>query len=349
MREERAPRKEAHEITRPGTPASVAGVRAWCLLARGLVGFWRYKCANLRTTATWGRLGLGILRSLRVFGVLPTTLRLMDTEVYRRYGHLTLAQNLLHFVCSRHYLRRGLSMQVRARLALEHARFESSCFDGEYFERVYGNDGLTLWSHGDPVSGFRIVLKIGCRLAPEGDLRISLMQGQQTLHNICFTWTRWTANNKNIAPFIARNQSINPADVASLAAFQHEFPQNSAAFFCYAALQGLASAVGANEILAVRTEEQILFQQVRPLHFAGAYGGFWATLGGTDKGALGISIPLPFKLTPLEQIASKHRSRALKRRAHWRSIEEASRRALLARTKARHITIGNELEPAFEA
>jgi hypothetical protein len=130
-------------------------------------------------------------------------------------------------------------------------------------------------------------------------------------------------------PFIARNQG-HRADLAeAFAAFEQAFPHNSPSFFCFAALQGIAQALGIGEVVAVKSAWQSAYTPAEARHFANAYDGFWETLGGVATDGPLWRIALPFRLKPLSEISPKHRKRAALRREYWQAIGEAARTTLL--------------------
>jgi hypothetical protein len=136
-------------------------------------------------------------------------------------------------------------------------------------------------------------------------------------------------------PFIARNQG-HRADVAgAFSAFGLVFPHNSPSYFCFAALQGIAQALGFRQIAAVKAGWQSAWTPADARHFANAYDGFWETLGGVPLAGRCWRIALPLQLKPLAEIPSRHRKRAALRREHWQAVGEMARLALQWHTQAR--------------
>jgi uncharacterized protein VirK/YbjX len=158
---------------------------------------------------------------------------------------------------------------------------------------------------------------------PEGDLSIVLSVDNVVLHRINFSWLADTQDG-TVTPFLACSQRRSNF-TETLLAFERDFPQDSPAFFCFAAVEGLARVVGCTAILAVRSHEQICARKGRDAtHFKSSYDNFWRALGGWDCGRQGFLVPLPAHGKPLRKRSSSHRRRAQKRRAHWKAIEAAT-------------------------
>ena len=276
-----------------------------------------------------------IARSLRVLLFYRAHLRLLALDVHRRYVALA-HDDVFHHLSHRHYLARGLSLRQRVRCVLIHYRFEEFAFDAAYKRAVYRDGGLVLWRHPDPAGGgeFAIRLEMASRLNAEGDLTISASAGGTCLHRLSFSWVdaRFAGIEdpaaSRILPFVARNQGHHAGAAEALKAFERTFPHNSPRFFCFAALQGVAQALGMDQVVAVGSAWQCAYNPGEAQHFANAYDGFWQTLGGVPMGDRGWRIALPLNLKPLDEMASRHRKRASTRREHWRVIGGAARLAL---------------------
>jgi uncharacterized protein VirK/YbjX len=281
-----------------------------------------------------------IARSLRVLLFYRDHLRLLALDIYRH--HLTeVHDDVFHHLSHRNYLAKGLSLRQRVRCVHTHYRFEGATFDAAYQQAVYRDGGLLLWQHD--AGGGRVEVRLGMaqRLNAEGDLTLSLLADGKPVHRLSFSWVdaRFAGivevGAPRILPFIARNQGPRTgADGAqdAVEAFRRAFGHNSPVvttpgFFCFAALQGIARALGMDQVVAVKSAWHC-GHDTADKHFANAYDGFWEILGGIRMGGRGWRIDLPFHVKPLEEIASKHRKRAMVRREQWRTIEEAARATL---------------------
>ena len=275
-----------------------------------------------------------IARSLRVLLFYRAHARLLAMEIYR--DCLTrVHDDVFHHLSHRDYLAQGLSLRQRVRCVATHYQFEESRFDAAHRRAVYRDGGLVLWRHQTDDKCFAIKLEMAPRLNAEGDLTIMLQAGVTCLHRLSFSWVdgRFAGLDapSAVCPFVARNQgrrasSANSADAFD--AFERAFPNNSPSFFCFAALQGIAQALGMDRVVAVKAACQCAGGSKHDGHFANAYDGFWKTLGGVSMTGRAWRIDLPFHLKPLEEMPSKHRKRAATRREHWRAIGESAGAAL---------------------
>jgi hypothetical protein len=222
--------------------------------------------------------------------------RLLALDVYRRYvapAHGHAFHHLSHPDC----LARGLRLRQCVRCVLIHYRFEEFAFDAAYKRAVYRDGGLLLWHHEDGAGGcaFAIRLEMSSRANADGGLTISASAGGVCLHRLSFSWVGgdFAGVDTPILPFLARKQGQHAGTADALAAFERAFPHNSPRFFCFAALRGIAQALGMDEVA----------------------GRGWR-------------IALPLRFTPLDELPSRQRKRALTRRAHWGAIGESARLAL---------------------
>lgn len=256
-------------------------------------------------------------------------------DLYHRY--VTTAPNLasLHHLHEQGYLMRGLSMGQRVACVLAHYRFEESNFDADYKAAVYADGGLTLWEQRMGEHAFLIRLEAAPAPRAEGELTIALVADGKPLHRLSYAWIegRSLGVAAPLVPFVACNQGRWLDSGAAFDAFDACFPNNSPSFFCFAAMQGLARALGIEQVLAVKCMAQIGFDPEHIGEFANAYDGFWKVLGGVELPGDAWQVALPFYLKPLADMPSKHRKRAAQRRDNWRAIESSAQATLL-----RHLT-----------
>jgi hypothetical protein len=271
---------------------------------------------------------LCIARSLRVLAYYRDHRTLCRLGVYRTHVAGPANDDLFHHLSHRDYLIKGLSPRQRVQAVLSHYRFEEATFNEGYLDAVYGQRCLPLWQHEAEGSSFMIQLEMGSRSNAEGDLTIALIADGKCLHRLSFSWLEggMVGVDMPVVPFIARNQGRWVDSGAAFEAFERIFPNNSPSFFCFAAMQGIALALGMDKVVAIRSEAHIAYDPDPEKHFANAYDGFWKILGGEDMpGRDGFLIALPFYVKPLSEMPSKHRKRAALRREHRRLIGESSR------------------------
>jgi uncharacterized protein VirK/YbjX len=276
-----------------------------------------------------------VARSLRVLLFRRAHRQLLALDIHRRYVRLA-HDDVFHHLSHRHYLAKGLPLRQRVRCVLAHYRFEESAFDAAYKRAIYRNGGLPLWQHEDWNSGWRfeIHLEMAPRLSAEGDLTIAMRAGSAArsicVHRLSFSWVdgAFAGVDAPVVPFIARNQGHRADAADAFSAFELAFPHNSPSFFCFAALQGIAQALGMHEVAAVKAAWQSAWTPADARHFANAYDGFWERLGGVPADGPAWRIALPFHLKPLSEMPSRHRRRAALRRARWQEIGESACLAL---------------------
>jgi uncharacterized protein VirK/YbjX len=275
-----------------------------------------------------------VARSTRVLMFQRAHRQLLSLDVHRSYV-AAAHDDVYHHLSHRHYLAKGMPLRDRVRCVLAHYSFEEKTFDTAYKQAVYRDGGLALWRHREENGGWRfeIRLEMASRLCAEGDLTIVMSANGACLHRLSFSWVEGVVAGIEapIVPFIARNQGHRAGTGEAFAAFEHAFPHNSPSFFCFAALQGIAQALGFTEVAAVKSAWQSAYIQADAKHFSNAYDGFWETLGGTATGGRCWRIALPPRLKSLSEMPSKHRKRAALRREHWQEICASARLVLACR------------------
>lgn len=276
---------------------------------------------------------LCIARSARVLAYYSDHRDLCRLAVHRRHVAGAAGDDPFHHLSHREYLIKGMPARRRVQAVLSHYRFEETTFNDAYMQAVYGARCLPLWQHEAEVDGqlssFMIQLEMASRSNAEGDLTVALVADGNCLHRLSFSWLdgRMLGLDMPAVPFIARNEGRWADSGAAFEAFERVFPNNSPSFFCFAAMQGIAQALGMDKVMAIRSDAHIAYDPDPDKHFTNAYDGFWKILGGVETGK-GYVIGLPFYVKPLADMPSKHRKRAAQRRDHWRVIGDAARATL---------------------
>jgi hypothetical protein len=275
-------------------------------------------------------------RSLRVLYYRRDHTALCRLTVVREYIAPAVPHEVFHHLTQRGYLMRGLSARRRVQTALFHYRFDEAMFDTAWQRAVYRQGGLRLWQHEAHGSRFFIRLEMAVRLDAEGDLTIALVANDKVLHRLSFSWVDGALFNAAhpVVPFIARNQGRWTDSADACAAFDAAFPHNSASYFCFAALQGVARALDMTQVLAVNSAAHIAWPVAAAPQFVNAYDRFWTVLGGVPHDACCHAIALPFHTRPLAQMPARHRKRAAGRRANWQAIDASAHTVLLGHLQA---------------
>ncbi|NNG22137.1 DUF535 family protein [Telluria aromaticivorans] len=290
------------------------------------------------TPASWM---LSIARSLRVLRYWREHQALCRLDLVRRFVAAAPNDDLFHHLSHRSYLAKDLSPRQRVQCVLSHYRFEDSTFSNAYHQLVYGGgnngggNGLVLWQHQAQLESgehsFLLRLEMAPRSDAEGDITISLVADGKYLHRLSYTWVDGQLAGVDLptVPFVTRNQGRWTDSGAAFEAFEEAFPNNSPSFFCFAAMQGVAQAVGIDRVVAIKCSSHIAYNPLDTKHFENAYDGFWKVLGGVEMPGRSFLVPLPFYLKPLAEMPSKHRKRAAQRRDYWRAIGDSTRSTML--------------------
>ena len=297
-----------------------------------------------------------IVRSLRVLLFYRAHAALLASPVYR-YHVRHVHDDVFHHLSHRHYLARDVSLRQRVRCVATHYRFEDATFDAAYQRAVYRTGGLLLWHHDTGHGRVEIRLGMAQRLNAEGDLTLTLLADGKRVHRLSFSWVDAGfagiagADKRRMLPFVARNQGPGADAAGALDALRRAFPDNSPVvttpgFFCFAALQGIAQALGMDQVVAVKSAWHCAYKKADEKHFAAAYDGFWRILGGTELPGRAWHIALPFYMKPLAEIGSKHRKRAVVRREQWLAVATSARHALRSHMLAVHDAPAPLAEPA---
>jgi uncharacterized protein VirK/YbjX len=267
-----------------------------------------------------------ILRSSRVFLFHRMHRDLLRLPVYA--DHVVPAApgyDIFHHLGRRYYLSRDLDLRERVAALAWHYRFEETGFDAGYKLQVYRAGGLQLWSREVDGVQFSIRLALGYRYAAEGDLSISVLVGHERLHSISFSWAAPdTGEDAPVGLFVTANQGRWRKDHEFLDSFNQAFPQSSPSYVCYAALQGVARAVGASHMRTVVSRLQVCWAADKAGHFENAYDAFWEAVGGQRLPSGAYRLPVPQPMKPLSEVAAKHRKRTAMRRALLQAVSEST-------------------------
>jgi uncharacterized protein len=293
----------------------------------------RKSCALLAQREIPLRLRLArVLRTLRVLLYYRGHAELCKLDTYANYVAPRVAPDLFHHMSRRHYLARNLGLRQRLDFVLTHYRFEDATFNSAYKRKVYREDGLQLWSRNVRGTDVEMRLCLADRYAAEGDLSVLLLVDQERLHCISFSWANaeFARPKQTIVPFITATQGRGRQDVQAQEKFDAAFPQNAPNFVCFAAMQGIAQAIGAAEMLAVSRELQVCFRKENEKHFGNAYDIFWNAVGGVELAACGFVLPVPRPMKQLDELPAKHRRRTAARRKVWDDISDSTSAAMSA-------------------
>lgn len=257
---------------------------------------------------------------------------LLDNVAFR--GHVAAIDGTDNFfyLSHRHYLARGLTRRQRTALAVHHYRHEVTTFDDDYLQAVYREGGLTLWQETVDGTEFDIVLVPGSDVLWEGGLSVVLrVNGGRVCVLSYSNVDRETIFDLEAQPdvteqgstlFVSRKQLA--ADHGYQRAFNRAFDRCSAAHLCLAAIEGIALVQDFRSLAAVRPSAQPSCTPDRVEQFEVAYGDCWQSLAGTIRGRFAYELAVPMQLTSLDQLTSKARNRAKRRRGHLAAVRQAT-------------------------
>jgi uncharacterized protein VirK/YbjX len=284
----------------------------------------------------------GILRSLRMVIYYREHRTLFQLDIYRNYLAPVSNSYVLRHLSHRAYLIDRLPSRDRVQCILTHYQFEDASFDERYKRAVYRHGGMTLWQRSVGDSHFAIRLAMSAPGTAEGELTLTLYANAECLHRISFSWVAGSLVGLTcpVVPFVARNQGARSDANDGMAAFDQAFPKNSPRYFCFAAMQGVAQAVGMSEVVGVKSQSQVIFCFTGK-HFANAYDVFWRDIGGVELPQYGYRIALPFYTETKATPTSKYGQQAALRRACWGDISTAARE-----TVQRHVVASTVMATA---
>jgi len=300
---------------------------------------------DVRTSSWWTACG----RLARLAGFAarhwPTFRGALADASYRRHVALVAPGDGYFFASRRAYLVCGLSLPARARAALVHYRNESEALDETYHRAVYQGVGLPLWQHAHEGTVFDIRLTPGNDLLYEGGLSVTFYANGGRITVLSYSNVEPSlldgaapaggtgAPREPLIPFVTRRQS---SQHPFRKAFTDAFDRGTPGHFCMAALEGIALAQGSGSLRGVPADRHPAYELSEPgtlAHFELVYDEFWRSLSGERKGPLAWSLPCPLAPTPLAELNSKNRRRALKLRRHLAAVREAAFHAYRARLK----------------
>ena len=122
--------------------------------------------------------------------------------------------------------------------------------------------------------------------------------------------------------FVTRKQSGRHPE--HLRAFARSFKHTSPAFFCFAAVAGVARAIGASQIAAIRARAHPHLSHADAEVLHKTYDEFWMNSGAreVDEKAYRIAVPLEFG-DPMK-VSAAHRKRARRRREDRQAVEDSA-------------------------
>lgn len=276
-----------------------------------------------RATTGWLRAALRFGGALRAVRYRRPHRELFELDIYRKYIVRSENRDALFHLSHRHYVSTRFRGRQRIDAVLDHYRYESRNYDRRYKEAVYREGGLLLWRRWQNGIDYAIRLRSSDQ-RQEGANGVFLHAGEVCLSEMSFTWIDGAVfGTEGCIPFITKNQSV-PSSHRELDRFRDAFPHNSPAYFCFSAIQGIAMANGVTQIAGIRHDCQIAYEDAWADSFRNAYTGLWKSFSGVEVDGHAYLMPVPMRPTPIPELKSKRRARALRRRALWSEIADSA-------------------------
>lgn len=273
---------------------------------------------------------LRVARSVRAFAMADEVVALFANEPYRRHEQAVVPDDRLFFLTHNAYMARGLTARQRLACAEVHYLHQVTAFDRAFHDSVYDGSGLTLWSVEVDGVRYEIRLTTGNDVLYEGGLSTAFLVDDVRVCVQSFSRVEGADIGQSPGPrlFVARNQLDAGRDYQS--AFNRAFNHSHPARFCFAAIAGVALALGDSLVAGVRPEVHPGYKHALAGTFEGTYGTFWESFSGTPVGPVAYEIPVPFALTPLADLSVKARRRAVLRRRHLDVVRDSAREAIVS-------------------
>ena len=273
---------------------------------------------------------LRVVRSLRAFTIADEVLELFANEPYRRHEQAVVPDDRLFFLTHNAYMARGLTARQRMACAEVHYRHQATAFDGAFHDSVYDGSGLTLWAVEVDGVRYEVRLTIGNDVLYEGGLSTALLVDDVRVCVLSFSRVEGADIGQGPGPrlLVGRNQLDAGRDYQSV--FNRAFNHSHPARFCFAAISGVALALGDSVVAGVRPEVHPGYKAALAGTFEGTYRTFWESFSGTPIGPVAYEIPVPFALTPLADLSVKARRRAVLRRRHLDAVRDSARDAIVS-------------------
>jgi uncharacterized protein len=274
----------------------------------------------------WGRSGswLGWLRAARLRFHPEELEALLALDIVK--GPLVEARGpaALSFLAGRHLLARSLDLRQRLGCTLYHYRYEQATFAASYVDSLYRGEGLSLWRHQAEEHVFDIRLMVGNDNLYEGFLSaVAFIDGQRVcVMSFSYVDAALFGRPQGATLFVTRKQSGRHPEHLSF--FARSFNHSSPPYFCFAAVAGIARALGVSEFAAIRSRAHPHFARgdARVLHQT--YDEFWRNFGADELDEKAYRVALPLQSGNPMQVSAAHRKRARRRREDRLAVEESA-------------------------
>ena len=211
-----------------------------------------------------------------------------------------------------------LSVSERASMVAHHYRLLRERFGLDFLNNSIENE-VPIWSANDDPQGPRIIARTANQYDFEGELNLQFLLGPDLLYIMSFVVSPgaiWGRAEPTVI-VVTRVQGIRLylKQMKTATAISGDCGPR---LLLFAALEGLAIAMGVQQIIGVGVRMQIAtsFGPIRSPSFLENYDLFWRSLNGQFRLDGNFNLTAPSLHKSLENIPSKHRTRALRRRVY---------------------------------
>lgn len=284
---------------------------------------------------------LGLLRTARLHLYRNELRALRELDVVHALFEAR-GPDALACLAGRHYLWRGLGLRERLACALFHYRFEQETFTRAYVDAVYRTGGLPLWRDEDDGHEFAIRLMVANDNLSEGALSAVVFIDGQRVCVTSFSYVDAAHFGRPAGPlvFVARKQSGRHPE--HLKAFARAFKHTSPPYFCFAAVAGIARALGTGEVATIRHDSHPHYDREYGEVMRKSYDEFWRNFGAGELDGKALRVGVPLEMGDASEVSASHRTRARKRREDRLAVEESACQAIRAELRAAAAEAGRD-------
>ena len=255
---------------------------------------------------------------LRFLMYLPSTLRLARALHADDYGVMQEKNAGVYLDHLRKAYACNLSVGERASMVAHHYQLLRERLGLDFLNNSIENEVL-IWSATDDPQGPRIVAKSANQYDFEGELNLRFLMGPDLLYIMSFIVSPgsiWGREEPNVI-VVTRVQGIRLflKEMKTATAISGDCGPR---LLLFAALEGLAIAMGVQQIIGIGVRMQIAtsFGPIKSPSFLENYDLFWRSLNGQFRLDGNFNLTAPSLNKSLENTPSKHRTRALRRRIY---------------------------------
>lgn len=271
-----------------------------------------------------------VFRRSKLFLMPQLRKQLLKNAAYQSHIKRIDKNDSIFFLAHRYYLAKGLTSAQRSQATLCHYENEINAFTESYYQSVYQQLGLVLWTATVEDIVFDIRLMPGNDVLYEGacsivfhinGARVCVVNYSLVPLDIFIPDRSQLKINQNFGEsilFVSRKQSTG--DHSYQKDFNKFFDRTTPAHLCFGALSAIALTQGHTTFIGIAPEVHPSINDDVAKFFDVAYTQFWDSLYGKKVSPYGYLMDLPMAMTPLEELDPKARKRAIARRQHINNV-----------------------------